>query len=231
MTDVFSAIDGSTSGGIKRLNQIAKVIANAVAVCIVVAPTLCYWLEALVVGPGRAFPGWSQLFSLVPGNVGICMRRAFYRLVLPSCGRDSCISFGTVFSHPTARLGDRVYVGVGCMLGDVTLDDDVLIGSHVSIINGRRQHGIDRLDIPVREQPGEYPHVVIGKDVWIGDRSVVAASAGDHSVIGTGSVVTKPVPDFAIVAGVPAHIVGWRHQITDIEHEMQERQQREGVST
>ena len=86
---------------------------------------------------------------------GNYLRRAFYRLVLPGCGRDVCLCFGTVFSHPTARVGARMYVGVGCMLGDVTLEDDVLIGSHVSIINGRRQHGIDRLDVAVREQPGD----------------------------------------------------------------------------
>ena len=190
----------------------AKRIADAIAICVVVVPVICYKLSALLVGPGRAFPGWSQLYSLVPGIWGVYLRRAFYRLVLPSCGRDVCISFGTVFSHPTARLGHRVYVGVGCMLGDVTLDDDVLIGSHVSIINGRRQHGIDRLDVPVRDQPGEYPRVVIGEDSWIGDRAIVTADVGKHCVVGAGAVVTKPVPDFAIVVGNPARIQGFREQ-------------------
>jgi virginiamycin A acetyltransferase len=138
------------------------------------------------------------------------LRRAFYRLVLPSCGRDLCISFGTVFSHPTAKVGHHVYVGIGCMLGDVTLENNVLIGSNVSIINGRRQHGIDRLDIPVREQVGEYPRVTIGTDSWIGDRAVVTENVGQHCIVATSAVVTKPIPDFAIVAGIPARIVSWR---------------------
>jgi len=129
---------------------VTKRIADAIANCIVVVPVVCYKLSALHWGPGRAFPGWSQLYSLVPGIGGIYLRRAFYRMVLPACGRDVCISFGTVFSHPTATLGERVYIGIGCMVGDVTLEDDALVGSHVSIINGRRQHGIERLDIPVR---------------------------------------------------------------------------------
>jgi virginiamycin A acetyltransferase len=192
------------------LKHVAKKTTSAIAIFAVAAPVLCYMLVATVVGPKRAFPGWSQLFSLIPGITGVYLRRAFYWLVLPSCGREVCISFGTVFSHPTARLGNRVYVGIGCMLGDVTLESDVLVGSHVSIINGRRQHGIDRLDIPVREQPGEYPRVVIGSDTWIGDRTVVTSDVGAHCIIGAGSVVTKPVPDFAIVAGNPAEIRRFR---------------------
>jgi acetyltransferase-like isoleucine patch superfamily enzyme len=191
---------------------VAKRAADAIAFCAVFVPVLCYWLAALIVGAERAFPGWSQLFSLLPGISGIYLRRAFYRMVLPACGRNACISFGSVFSHPTARLGDNVYVGVGCMLGDVTLEDDALVGSHVSIINGRGQHGIERLDIPVREQPGEYPRITIGVDSWIGDRAIVTADVGKHCVVGAGAVVTKPVPDFAIVVGNPARVHGFREQ-------------------
>jgi acetyltransferase-like isoleucine patch superfamily enzyme len=80
----------------------------------------------------------------------------------------------------------------------------------VSIINGNRQHGIDRLDIPVREQPGQYPRITIGEDTWIGDRAIVMADVGRHCVVGAGSVVTKPVPDYAIVVGNPARIQGFR---------------------
>jgi virginiamycin A acetyltransferase len=190
----------------------AKGIANALATGVVAFPFVCYRCSCLFVGPYRAFPGWSQLFSLLPGMIGIYLRRAFYRMVLPTCGGGVCISFGTVFSHPTAKLGQRVYVGIGCMLGDVTLGDDVLVGSHVSVINGRRQHGIDRLDIPVRDQPGVYPRVTIGHDTWIGDRAIVTADLGKHCVVGTGAVVTKPVPDYAIVVGNPARIQGFREQ-------------------
>ncbi len=169
-----------------------------------------YLFASFVAGKGRAFPGFSQATSLLPGTLGVYLRRAFYRLVLPHCDRESCISFGTVFSHPTASIGNSAYIGVGCMIGDVTIEKDVLIGSHVSIINGNRQHGIERSDIPVREQPGEYPRITIGQDSWIGDRSIVMASIGCHCVVGAGSVVTKPVENYAIVAGNPAKIIGWR---------------------
>lgn len=190
-----------------------KRIIDAAAICAMIGPVVFYKLSALLIGPGRAFPGWSQLLSLLPGFAGIYLRRAFYRLVLPACGRDVCVSFGTVFSHPTAALGERVYIGIGCMVGEVTLENDVLIGSHVSIINGRCQHGIDRLDIPIREQPGEYPRVVIGQDAWIGDRAVVTTNVGRHSVVGAAAVVTRPVPDFAIAVGNPARVQRFRNQV------------------
>lgn len=192
------------------MKRIAKRFAEFCAMAIVIVPYAAYRLELAVAGKERIFPGWSQLWSLIPGQIGIYLRRAFYRLVFPRCGEDVCICFGTVFSHPTASIGDRVYIGVGCMVGDVTLEDDVLVGSHVSIINGRRQHGIERLDIPVREQVGEYPRVVVGRDAWIGDRAVITEHVGRHAVVGAAAVVTKPVPEYAIVFGNPATVRGSR---------------------
>lgn len=189
-----------------------KLVCNALALCLVLPPVLFYKLSSLAFGAGKAFPGWSQAFSLLPGLSGAYLRRAFYKLVLPRCGEDSFLSFGTTFSHPTAEVGCRVYTGIGCCLGDVTLEDDVLLGSNVSIMNGSGQHGIDRLDIPIREQPGVWPHVTIGTDTWIGDRAIVMADVGKHCVIGAGSIVTKPIPDYAIALGAPARVVRFRNQ-------------------
>ena len=194
------------------VKSVAKSAANSMAIVLVTPSFLLYRLGTAVLGRDKAFPGWSQLYSLIPGLIGVYLRRAFYRLVLPRCGTDAWIGFGTVFSHPTAEVGDRAYVGVYCSLGDVTLEDDVLIGSHVSIMNGGSQHGIERLDVPIREQPGSWPRVTIGRDSWIGDRAVVLADVGDHCVIGAGSVVTKPLPSYAIAVGVPAKVVRFRNQ-------------------
>ena len=130
--------------------------------------------------------------------------------MLSRCESGCVLSFGTTLSHPNAEFGRNVYVGNYCSLGDVTLKDDVLIASHVSIINGGRQHGIDRLDLPIREQPGVWPRVTIGRDAWIGERAVVLADVGDHCVIGAGSVVTSPIPDRAVALGCPAKIVRYR---------------------
>jgi acetyltransferase-like isoleucine patch superfamily enzyme len=193
------------------MKTLLKTVANAVGFLLVMPAFVLYWVGSLAIGRAKAFPGWSQAFSLIPGLTGVYLRRAFYRLVLARCDSGACISFGTVFSHATARVGRDVYTGVYCCLGDITLEDDVLLGSHVSIANGGAQHGIERLDIPVREQPGTWPRITVGQDSWIGDRAVVLADIGKHCVIGAGSVVTSPIPDYAIAVGVPARIVRYRN--------------------
>jgi acetyltransferase-like isoleucine patch superfamily enzyme len=189
-----------------------KALVESMAAVAVIPAVVAFHLSGLLFTRYRIFPGFAQAASLLPGLSGIYLRRAFYRQVLPQCGAEACISFGSVFSHPTVRIGRKAYIGIGCMIGDVTLEDDVLVGSHVSIINGNRQHGTSRLDIPVREQPGQFPRITIGEDSWIGDRAIVMADVGKHCVVGAGSVVTKPVPDYAIVVGNPARIQGFREQ-------------------
>jgi virginiamycin A acetyltransferase len=191
-----------------------KTLANLLTAIVACPAAVTYWCGARLLGAERVFPGWSQALSLVPGLGGVYLRRAWYRWVLTNCGEGACITFGTILSHATARIGTNVYVGAYCVLGDVTLEDDVLIGSQVSIINGSAQHGTDRLDLPVREQPGIFPRVTIGRDTWIGERAVVMADIGRHCVVAAGAVVTRPVPDFAVVAGVPAKVVRYRNAVT-----------------
>lgn len=55
-------------------------------------------------------------------------------------------------------------------------------------------------------------NTIIGNDVWIGERVLIKAgvTVGDGAVIGMGSVVTKDVPCYAIVAGVPARVIRYR---------------------
>jgi virginiamycin A acetyltransferase len=192
------------------MKPLIKTIAFVVSLLFVLPCACLLWLGSAIAGRERLLPGWSQVLSLLPGISGVYLRRAFYWWVLPEVGKDVWIGFGTVLSHPSARFGDRVYVGVGCMLGDVTLEEDVLLGSHVSIINGNRQHGIERLDMPIREQPGEYPRVTVGRDSWIGDRSIVLADVGPQCIVGAGSVVTKPLPARAIAVGNPARVLRFR---------------------
>ncbi|MCA9066355.1 MAG: hypothetical protein KDA96_24980, partial [Planctomycetaceae bacterium] len=153
------------------MRKVSKQILGLFCTLLVLPAIVLYRLEAALLGADRVFPGWSQLFSLIPGLTGIHLRHAFLRQVLRHCGPDACVSFGTLFSHPGASVGRSVYIGNYCSIGDVTLEDDVLIASHVSVMNGCRQHGTDRLDIPVREQQGEYPPITIGKDSWIGERA------------------------------------------------------------
>ena len=163
-------------------------------------------------GQNQAMTSWSQLLALVPGLAGVYLRYAFYAGVLERVGTDASISFGVLMSNAGTTIGKAAYIGPYCVLGEVEIGDDVLLGTGVSVMNGAQQHGIDRLDIPIREQPGKWPRISIGCDSWIGDRAIVMADVGKHCVVGAGTVVTKPVPDYAVVVGNPARIVKYRNQ-------------------
>jgi len=169
-----------------------------------------YEIQRVLMGKSHALASWSQILSLIPGMFGTYLRFAFYSRAMGGVGEDAVISFGVLFSHPETTIGRTAYIGPYCVIGDVSLGDDVLLGSQVSVMNGARQHGIGRLDVPVREQPGEWPKITIGQDTWIGDHAIVMADIGEHCVIGAGSVVTKPVPDYAIAVGNPAKVVKYR---------------------
>lgn len=153
------------------------------------------------------FQGCSQFLSLFPGVPGNYLRQQFYRLTLANCSDDCCIEFGTRFSQRGSEIGRRVYIGANCSIGLCRIEDDVMFGSNVDIISGKKQHNFDRLDIPMREQGGELEKIVIGEDSWLGNSSVVMANVGMKSIIAAGSVVIKDVEPFSIVGGNPAKLL------------------------
>jgi acetyltransferase-like isoleucine patch superfamily enzyme len=198
-----------------------KRLAN-VAVSVALAPAAAaYRLESAVYPESRReplFQAWSQVLSAIPGLTGQFVRRGFYGHVLPECHEHSCIGWGTVFSSRDVRIGEGVYVGARCMLGRVTLERHVTIGSNVDVLSGKRQHNFDDPDHPIQEQGGVYERVTIGENSWIGNGAIVMANVGRRSIVAAGSVVVQPVPDGAIVAGNPARVIRRRevvHSITD----------------
>lgn len=174
-----------------------------------------YALTSVFVGKDSAFPAFSQFLCQFPGKTGVYLRHAFYKSTAAQCDNDAFVGYGTIFSDRRVSLGRSVYIGNYCSIGNVAIEDDVLIASHVSLMNGTRQHRINRLDVPVREQIGEFPAITIGEDSWIGERAVVAAHVGKHCVVGAGAVVLSDLPDYAIAVGVPAKIIGDRREPTN----------------
>jgi acetyltransferase-like isoleucine patch superfamily enzyme len=189
------------------VREAAKAVARLAATLLVSPALMSYAIRRPFIGRDRAVEGSTQALSLLPGLVGDYMRRAFLVQTLDHCAPTAAIRFGVLFSQAGARIDDRVYVGPGCHLGLVHLERDVLLASGVHIPSGRSTHGIDDLGTPIREQTGARTRVRIGEGTWVGSAAVVMAEVGRHCVIGAGSVVTKPIPDYSVAAGVPARVL------------------------
>lgn len=141
-----------------------------------------------------------------------CFRALIVRGFISSCGKNVNIERGAKISS-SLRIGDRSGIGIDCVCaGSVTIGNDVMMAPECVILT--RNHAFDRIDIPMGEQgvQQEKP-VFIGNDVWIGQRVIILPGVhiGNGVIIGAGAVVTKDVPDYAVVAGNPARIIKYRN--------------------
>ena len=174
--------------------------------------------------PGLCYSPYASLLFRAYGFRG--MRKLVLRLV----GRSE----KGAFYSGTLRAILKEYHGVGvgaysygeCLQAGM-FPRGVSLGRYCSVAAGvkvfLRNHPMDHLSTHpffynselgvVPEDVVEYSTLEIGHDCWIGERVMITSSCdriGTGSVIGAGSVVTKDVPEFAIVAGVPAKIVRYR---------------------
>ena len=173
-------------------------------VLVAIAPLLvCYGISKSILGADAAVEGSSQFLACLPGRLGVILRAAFFSRVLSQCDTTVFIGYGALLTKCDTRLGKHVYIGPYCQLGWVSIGDDTLLGPSVQIPSGPKAHTFDRLDTPIRNQTRESRQVSIGRDCWIGAGSIVMADVGDQSVIGGGSVVTKPIEPMQLAAGVP----------------------------
>lgn len=129
--------------------------------------------------------------------------------------RDLNVEQGAYFgSGKNFTVGDGVGLGKNfkSLNRIVTIDDFLMMGEDVLFLGGG--HNYNRTDIPMGQQGGKEPTPLhIAGDVWIGARAIILPGCrriGHGAIIGAGSVVTKDVPDWAIVGGNPATIIKMR---------------------
>lgn len=189
------------------MKTILKTLARLLAKLLLLPVFVVYDLWHGVTAGEQVFCAASQAFSLLPGKAGEYLRREFYVHALESCATDCCISFGTLFSHATTRVGKGTYIGANCMIGTAAIGEHVLIGSNVDILSGRRQHGIEDSETLIGEQERRFQRIEIGDNSWIGNSAVIMADVGKGCVVGAGTVVVKPVEDYSVVAGNPAKLI------------------------
>ncbi len=189
------------------MREFIKMILRGLATLLVLPALLSYWVRALLIGRDRALEGSTQALALVPGLMGQYLRRAFLARTLAHCHWTATIGFGTIFSKVEARIDANVYIGPRCHLGLVHLGRDTLLAAGVHVTSGGQSHGIADPTRPIREQHGKLTMVRIGAGAWVGSAAVVMADVGPDTVVGAGAVVTKPLPDGVVAAGVPARVL------------------------
>lgn len=139
--------------------------------------------------------------------------------VAASLEQDGVSNFATLI-HPSAVLARRFAYGVGCVIfGNVTVDVDTRIGDHVQLgRNSSLGHDISVGSFvnlsPAATMTG---FCVVGDGCDIGANATVIPRVGidEWSIIGAGSVVTKPIPANVTAVGTPAKAVknrepGWQ---------------------
>jgi acetyltransferase-like isoleucine patch superfamily enzyme len=113
---------------------------------------------------------------------------------------------------PGFVAGDYVYIGPHCQLPPrVQIGHYSSLSAYVAIVGG--DHNYDRPGTPIVFS-GRPPScvTVIGSDVLIGHGAILmrGITIGNGAVVGAGAVVTKDVPPYAVVAGVPARVLRYR---------------------
>ncbi len=129
---------------------------------------------------------------------------------------------GSVLSY--VYMGRHTYCGVNCRISQCSIGRFCSIGPGVVI--GTGTHPTDNVStfpgfysaikhtVNFISNPGliEYRPITIGNDVWIGHHATIldGVTIGDGAIIGAGAVVSKDVPPYAIVGGIPARLIRFR---------------------
>jgi acetyltransferase-like isoleucine patch superfamily enzyme len=144
---------------------------------------------------------------------------------------DNCVLDAKGEDNSGIFIGRNVFIGrnsiLYCQNGDIYIDDHSNIGSNCQIFSAKvvsigkkvlvgaysyfvgGGHKSDRIDIPMIDQGREAKGITLKDDVWVGAGVKVldGLTVNESSILGTGAVVTKDVPMYAIVGGIPAKVI------------------------
>lgn len=109
---------------------------------------------------------------------------------------------GAAFEH--MKIGNNVFINSNSLLmarGGITVEDDVLMAANVQLLSNNHDE-YDRQVLTCKP-------IHIKKGAWIGAGASILAgvTVGEYAIVGAGAIVTKDVPDYAVVVGSPARVV------------------------
>ncbi len=158
--------------------------------------------------------GWGWLIKILnalapPIDFGSRWRGNVYRPFLKSCGARFMVPWRTLIFNPNKlSVGDNVYLGYNSYFGqgEIEIHDNVLIGPFVSVTASNHVIGDDG---SFRNAGYAEKKILIKSNSWIGAHVCIMAGVtiGEGAIVAAGSIVTKNVPDFTVVAGAPARVI------------------------
>ena len=146
---------------------------------------------------------------------------------------ENRISHDTCFSK--GFIGRYSYIGTNCMLSGAHIGRYTSIGNNVKVITAvhpithistspvfysdKRKYTLTEKRLFQDSLMIDGHSIIIGNDVWIGDNVLLKGGVeiGDGAIIAMGAVVTKDIPPYAIVGGVPAKIIRYRFPVEDVQ--------------
>ena len=130
-------------------------------------------------------------------------------------GRWSWIGHGSKIRvhEGEVSIGSKSVMGQECTISayqHVSIGRESIIADRVMLIDF--DHGVVEVERPIRLQGIYKRDVRVGSNVWIGYGACIlrGVSVGDNSIVGTSAVVTKDVPDNAVVGGIPSKLIRMR---------------------
>ncbi len=152
----------------------------------------------------------------------------FVKHSFAKCGKNVHFSpLNSDFTYKTIAIGNDVFIGPHAIfrsIQDIIIGNKVMFGPHVTIVGGDhnyREVGQFMFDVKQKRDGDDLP-VIIEDDTWIGCNAVIlkGVRVGRGAIVGAGTIVSKDVPPYTIVAGNPARIIRYRFDEATIkEHE------------
>jgi len=116
-----------------------------------------------------------------------------------------------------ARIGKFTCIAPETIIGLGKHPSREFVSTHPAFFSPNQQAGFTFVS---NEYFKEYEPCIIGNDVWIGARAIIldGVSVGDGAIVGAGAIVTKNVPPYAIIGGVPAKVLRYRFDQDEIDY-------------
>lgn len=121
------------------------------------------------------------------------------------------INIGVIIWGFRVEIGENTGINPYTIIyGNVVIGKYNMIAPHVQFHGGN--HGFKRTDIPMKLQECTSKGIITEDDVWIGAGAIITDGVriGEGAIVGAGAVVTKDVPPYSIVGGIPAKIIKYR---------------------